>query len=147
MFYGCVIKQNIFNEFWTYIFYPTKINTNEVFSYFWKTISCKSLLHIYFTIQEYKSKRLSHKRKLTDSYLFQKSLNSTLLFRRYIKICNSTPIKVRQYAPHLSTLEAVFEMHCLYANAVVQPSVQHSAHVTRYESWRFILNVDTVIFV
>ena len=49
-----------------------------------------------------------------------------LLYRRYIKICNSTPNPDWTiYAPQFSSLQAVFKMHCLYANAVVQPSVQH----------------------
>ena len=30
-------------------------------------------------------------------------------------------------APHFSSLQAVAKMHCLYTNAVVQPSVQHYA--------------------
>ena len=29
------------------------------------------------------------------------------------------------FAPHFAILLAVVKMHCLYANAVVQPSVQH----------------------
>ena len=55
------------------------------------------------------------------------------------------------YALHFSTLQAVFKMHCIYANVVVQPSVQHSrgntANVTWYERQRFILDVDTDTFV
>ena len=37
------------------------------------------------------------------------------------------------YAPHFSILLAVVKMHCLYANAVVQPSVQH---VSCYMAWK-----------
>ena len=39
------------------------------------------------------------------------------LFQRYNKICNSTSIQVGRFMCLTS--------HCLYANAVVQPSVQH----------------------
>ena len=37
------------------------------------------------------------------------------------------------YAPHFSILLAVVKMHCLYANAVVQPSVQH---YSCYMAWK-----------
>ena len=58
-----------------------------------------------------------------------------LLFQRYIKICDSTYTSWSIYAPHLSSLEAVFKMHCLYANAVVQPSMKHCA----IASFRFLM--------
>ena len=37
------------------------------------------------------------------------------------------------YAPHFSILLAVVKMHCLYANAVVQPSV---LHYSCYMAWK-----------
>ena len=86
-------------------------------------ISCKRLFEICVIYQKYESKRISHKRKLIDLYAFQKPLYSKILFWRYIEICNSTPNP--GYAPDFSSLQAVSKMHYLYANAVVQPSVQH----------------------
>ena len=74
--------------------------------------------------------RLADKRKhikLVSSVKYsKKSLYSMLLFWRYSKICNITPIQNWTiYPPHFSILQAVNKMHCLYANAVVQPSMRH----------------------
>ena len=44
------------------------------------------------------------------------------------------------YPPHFSILQAMNKMHCLYANAVMQPSVQHyscyMAWKTKVHTWR-----------
>ena len=42
----------------------------------------------------------------------------------------------------------VSKMQCHYANAAVQPSLQHIAdHIRWYDRQRFILDVETAIFV
>ena len=79
-------------------------------------------------------KRVPYKRELIYLYVFQKSPYSMLLFWRYSKMCNITPIQNWTiYPPHFSILQAVNKMHCLYANAVVQPSVQH---YSCYMAWK-----------
>ena len=79
-------------------------------------------------------KRVTYKRELIDLYVFQKSSYSMLLFWRYSKMCNITPIQNWTiYPPHFSFLQAVNKMHCLYANALVQPSVQH---YSCYMAWK-----------
>ena len=70
-----------------------------------------------------------------------------LLFCRYIKICNNIPNPDwTLFAPHFSSFQAVSKMHCLYTNAVMQPSLQ-SCPFTWYERQRFILDKDTATFV
>ena len=107
--------------------YPTKINTNEFFFLiFLENNIMQMTLKVYIIYHKYESKWVPHKRELIDLYVFQKSQYSVLLFWRYNKICNSTPNPSWMiYAPHFSSLQAVSKMHCIYANAVVQPSVQH----------------------
>ena len=92
-------------------------------------------MKIYIIYQEYELKRVPYKRELTDlSYVFQKSPYSMLLFWRYSKIWSITPIQNWTiYPPHYSILQAVNKMHCLYSNAVVQPSVQH---YSCYMAWK-----------
>ena len=51
------------------------------------------------------------------------------------------------YPPHFSILQAVNKMHCPYANAVVQPRVQHYSCYIWHERQRFILDVDTATLV
>ena len=83
---------------------------------------------MYIIFQEYWLKRVPYKTKLIGLYVFQKLLNSMLLFWRNSKICNSTPNPDWTiYTPHFSILLAVVKMHCLYDNAIVQPSVQYSS--------------------
>ena len=69
------------------------------------------------------------------------------LSRRYIKICNSTSNPGWLiFAPHLtSSLQAVSKLHCLYANAAVQPSVQHCLDCIKDK--RLIFDVDTATYV
>ena len=89
-------------------------------------MSCKGFLKMYIIYQEYELKRVLCKRELIDLYVFQTSPHSMLLFWRYSKICIQYPNPDWTiYAPHFSILLAVVKMHCLYANALVQPSVQH----------------------
>ena len=80
---------------------------------------------MYIIYQEYELKSVPYKRKLFDLYVFQKSPYSMLLWR-YSKICNSTQIQIGQFI-HLTSLFYRQWTKCivLYANAVVQPSVQH----------------------
>ena len=60
-------------------------------------MSCKGFLKMYIIYQEYELKRIPYKRELFDLYVFQKSPHSMLLFWRYSKICNSTPIQIGQF--------------------------------------------------
>ena len=43
-----------------------------------------------------------------------------------LKNCNKTPnAGLTLFAPYFSSSQAVSNMHCVYANTVVQPSMQH----------------------
>ena len=105
--------------------YPIKINTNEVFSYLKKIISCKRLFKIYIIYQKYDSERVPQKENLLI-YTYSKSHCIPCFF---VSEINQNMLQWHPgwtiYAPHFSSLQAVSKMHCLYANAVVQPSVQH----------------------
>ena len=128
------MKWNISNKFWTYIvlILPNSIQ-RSFFIVFRKQYHAKNSWR-YIIYQEYELKRVPYKRELIDLHVFQKSLYSMLLFWRYSKICNSIPIQIGQFI-HLtsSILQAVNKMHCLYANAVVQPNVQH---YSCYMAWK-----------
>ena len=95
---------------------------------------------MYIIYQEYELKSVPYKRKLFDLYVFQKSPYSMLLFWRYSKICNSTQIQIGQFI-HLTSLFYRQWTKCIvfYANAVVQPSVQHyscfMAWKTKVHTW------------
>ena len=128
MFDGCIIKWNIINQFWTYIFLIQPKSIQMRFFIFLENNIMQTTLSDIHYLSNIWVKKVPHKGELNDFYLFQKSLYSMLLFQRYIKICNSTPNPGQSrtiYAPHFSSLQPVPTKHCLYANAVVQSSVQH----------------------
>ena len=134
MFDGCITKCDRSNQFWTYIFLilPNSIQ-RSFFTVLENNIIQRTLENIYYLSRVW-VKRVPYKRKLIDLYAFQKLPNSMLLFWRYSKICNSIPIQIGQfYPPHSSILQAVNKIHCLYANAVVQPSVQYYSF---YMAWK-----------
>ena len=122
--------------------YPTKRNTNEFFFIFLGNNIMQTTLEDIQDIiiyQKYGSKRVPHKRELIGLHVFQKSLYSMCFFRRYIKICNSTPIQVERFicnAPHFSypfkwdTLEnrrllAQATMFYKIINGIVNISIPH----------------------
>ena len=126
MFDGCIMKWNIVNQFWTYIFL---ILPKSIQRRFFHMIPCKWLLKIHIIYHEYESKRVPHTQKKINWFIYISKITLfPLLFWRYSKLCNSTPNPSWTiYAHHFSILQAVRKIHCLYANAIVQPSLQHCA--------------------
>ena len=107
-----------------YFCYPTWINTIEAFSYFFENNMKQRSLWIY--LSKIRNKKSITQKNINWLISIQKSRYSMLLFLRYIKICNSTPNPGwTLFVLRFSSFQAVSKTHCLYANAVVQPSVQH----------------------
>ena len=96
-------KEYISNWFLVTFFLSYQIQYRGVFHSFRKLYHANGLLKICIINQEYELKRVPYKRKLIDLYVFQKSPYSMLLFWRYSKICNSTPIQIGQFI-HLTSL-------------------------------------------
>ena len=127
MFDGCIIKWNIINQFWTYIFLilPKSIQ-RRFFHIFGKWHHAKdSWRYILFI------KNMSHKEYHTKEnwliYMDSKNHRIPCFHSGDIAKCVTVPPNPGWtiYAPHFSILQAVPKMHCLCANAVVHPSVQH----------------------
>ena len=93
------------------------------------------------------SKRVPHKRKIIDLYVFQKSLYSMYSFLRYIKICNTTPIQVGRFM-HLTSL--VFGQCSKCIVFMLMPKCNQACitvHITWYKRQRLVLSIDTATFV
>ena len=76
-----MMKWNISNQFWTYIFLilPNSIQ-RSFFTVSENDVMQRTLEDIYIIYQEYELKRVPNKRELIDLYVFQKSPHFMLLF-------------------------------------------------------------------
>ena len=131
MFDGCIMKWNISNQFWTYIFLilPNSIQ-RSFFIVLEKDIMQRTLEDIYYLSRIWVKKSTIQKR--INWFLLIPKI--TVFHAFILEIYNITPIQNWTiYPPHFSILQAVNKMHCLYANAVVQPSVQHYSY---YMAWK-----------
>ena len=134
MFDGCIMKWNRGNQFWTYIFLilPNSIQRN-FFIVLENDIMQRTLKNIYYLSRIWVKKSTIQKKinwfiripKITEFHAFIPEIQQNM--ERYPNPDWTI------YPPHFSILQAVNKIHCLYANAVVQPSVQY---YSCYMAWK-----------
>ena len=108
-------------------FFPTKINANEAFSYFWKNNIHIKVSFIYVLLIMNMSQKEYHTREKINWFI---CIPKITIFYAFVLEIYENMLQYPNpgwmiYAQCLSSLEAVFKVHCLHANAVMQPSVQH----------------------